>query len=178
MAVISGDIVPADEWDEKPNDGYRSRGNRYSADTIAEAIRARALGFSLQQISDRLGPNIETIRIWCQEAARGRQYPTPQSLNRVRGEMVVELEAMQHEALRVARMYPGTELALKGLTVANHILRTRANLIGVNAPQRVDVKVEEITEADRELFDMINEAKAKSALAEDKIKEGFERRQP
>lgn len=174
--AISGEIVPADQWDEPRNGGQNGAGKRYSEEVIAEAIRARALGFSLRQISDRLGISAETVRKWCREAGVQRTYRDV-DIPKVRAELAIELEAMQHEALRVVRMYPGTKLALEAITAANHVIRTRANLLGAVAPARVQVDVTETTAQDLELRDMINVAKAKQDAERARIRAEFEARQ-
>lgn len=150
-------------------------GGFWDEDTIAEAIRARALGFPLRKIAERLGCSHEQVRSWCGEANKKRRYGDA-DIVKVRAEMAIELETAEHEALRLVRMYPGTELALKALNTLNGLVRTRANLLGAVAPVRVHVDVQEVMQEDLELRDMVNTAKAKAAADAEQIKRDFEAR--
>jgi transposase-like protein len=170
---INGEIVEQTPWLwDEPRE---RRGDRYDEDTIAEAIRARAMGFTLVQIANRVGCHFETVRRWCGEHEKSRHYADADVIQ-VRAAMAVELETASHEAWRLVREYPGTELALKALSQLNHLVRTRMTLLGAAVPARVHVDIKETTQTDLELQEMIREAQAKAWTDADRIKAGFEQR--
>lgn len=173
MPPIEGEIVGPVPLIEGERDDRRRERRYHDEDTIAQAIRARALGFSLQEIAGQLDVSHESVRRWCGEANKSRQYGRA-DLPKVRAAMAVELEAAEHEALRVVRTYPGTELALKALNTFNQLIRTRANLVGAVAPVKIDVDVKETTAVDAELQEMVAAARQASQTQIDKIREGFE----
>lgn len=173
--AVSGEVLPAEApylWDG--DDRRRDRQHRrYPQEIVEEAIRARALGFTLKEIGQRLGCSHEIVRRWCNEHQKSREYVAA-DIPKVRASMAVELETAEFEAMRVVRMYPGTELALKALGVFKGLITTRANLIGAVAPARTEADAGRVSATDLELIDMINSAKAKADAEIAKIQNAFE----
>ncbi len=170
---LEGEVVPRDQWLWEEPEGTHEK--RYDEETIAEAIRARAMGFKPSEIAERLGCHRTTVVRWCADHLGSRNYGDP-DIPKVRAALAVELETASHEAWRIVREAPGTLAALKALNTVDSIARTRANLLGAVAPTRVHVDVKETTQADLELEEMINEARARSWTDADRIKAEFERR--
>lgn len=156
-----------------PGDDDRRKERRYyDEDLKAAAVRARALGATLKQVGERFGVSHETVRIWTGEAVKNRRAADA-DIDMFRARMAVEFESLEHEAQRLVFLYPGTELALKAITVAAKIKSARANLLGAVAPARVHVDLTQVDTADAELQEMIATARAKSQAQIDKIRKGF-----
>lgn len=189
--VISGDIVP---WTEDP--GYGNRAGGYSRrgeggrrhwnsdgkgrhaqadeDTVRAVVHDRVTGMTLRAVAEKYGISVETVRNWSKETQERAERMT--DVVKIRAAEALQLEAVQRvawgmvragEALLAAGDFKGGLAMMKdGLSQVQMATMGHSLLHGTRAPVRVDVTHHAMTQAEQELQEMINEAKAKAANAE------------
>lgn len=173
--VIEGELLPAQAPYLFDGDhDRRSDRNFYDEETITEAIRLVMAGHKPSVVAERIGCSRQALWRWVNTAKDKRGAISYVDMPRVRGSLALELAAGREEAWRCVRAYPQTKFALDALVVINNLIRNEAVLLGLNAPIVVQVDVEQVTAADRELEELINEAKAKAANEVETIKDGFQ----
>ncbi len=140
-------------------------------DLIRAVIDARIKGiYSLREIAEAYGVSHETVRKWCGEAANSRRADV--DIVGMRVEAAQHLEAARREAWNLHRMGQAAQhggLMRDALTQVNQLTSTHAKLMGLNMPVKVDVAVTELSAAEQELQEMINEARAKAANDEQAV---------
>lgn len=139
-------------------------------DLIRAVIDARIKGMTLMDIAAEHGVSHETVRRWCGEAEKGRR--TQIDVVGLRIEAAQHLEAARREAWELHRA--GKAMRAPGvmrdaLSQVNALTTTHNKLMGLNMPVRVDVQVTELSQAEQELQEMINEAKAEAAAKEQAV---------
>lgn len=172
---------------------HRTKGG---TDAQREALRARAYdlrirGLTLRQIGEQLNVHHSTVHTLLREEISNRVDPLKDQY------LQYELDRLDHmqQATLVVLDNPGRIVSAlneagdlvnvvivddkKILGAIDRLVRiseSRRKLIGLDAPVKVqaDVNVTETTEADRELAELVNEAKARAAAAADKIRNGSE----
>lgn len=188
--VISGDIVPAGEGPQGPDDGeyghnrngrsqegqqrwenQQKRGHRTRAseDQVAGVIADRVRGMPLKAVAQKWDISPETVRLWCGENLTSRLTT---DVDKLRAEAAQQLDVVRREAWG---MYEAGKTVGQPRTMDNALSRvesatmSKAKLEGAIRPVRVDVQVTAVTEAEKELQEMINEAKAKAAAEEQAV---------
>lgn len=183
-----GAIVPSGIYDrhdprwrsDRPRGNFR-KGKAYPEPVVQAVIDERTLNpyATLQQIADKFDVSTETVRVWCGEAKASRERARV-DVQALRNERAEELEV----ALRqMWALYSACKAAsppnLDGMVDAMNQIRQftsiYARLMGLNAPIKIDVEATILTEAERELREMLDEAKAKAwATEQDTIKAASE----
>jgi hypothetical protein len=148
--------------------GYRTRqGNLFDDDLVQEVIAERVVKRrTLRSIADEYGVSTETIARWAGE--RNAMHPTI-DVGRARALLADELDVIAQEAWKIHRETLDRKLQLDALGRLESLVRSKAQLLGLNAPVRHDVTLSAVTEAERELQEIINEAKAKTAAQEQAV---------
>lgn len=139
-------------------------------DLVRAVIDARVKGNSLRDIADAYGISHETVRKWCGEATQKRRAEV--DVVGLRVEAAQHLEAARREAWDLHRMGKAAQhggIMRDALNQVNQLTATHAKLMGLNMPVKIDVAVTELSAAEQELQEMINEAKARSALEEQAV---------
>lgn len=167
--AIEGEIIPAPGQKRHWNSG----GNRHNAhvdeDTVKGVIADRVSGMTLRGVAAKWGVSPETVRRWAGEDLANRQRVEVPAL---RAEAAQQLDAARQQSWAMFQAAKGRGL-LK--TMENALIRVesttmaKAKLEGAIAPVRVDMQVTEVTEAELELQEFLNEAKAKTAAAEQAV---------
>jgi hypothetical protein len=169
-APLEGEIV----FTPHPRRAYRrnSKGQRdYDEEFIREVIEYSIANprEGLRKRADRFGVSTESIRRWTQAEVARRQAA---DVAKLRAEASMQLHAARNEAWGIvgdARAQHRLRYALDGLALVNHLTTTDAKLMGLNMPVRLDVQVTELTEAERELQEIVREAQAKAAADEARV---------
>ena len=136
-------------------------------DLIRAVIDARVKGGTLKAIGQQYGISHETVRRWCGEAIQGRR--TEVDVIGLRIEAAMHLETARREAWKLHRLgelVQNAGVMKDALSQVGQHTMAHARLMGLLMPVKVDVQVTELTSAERELQEMINEAQAKAANAE------------
>jgi hypothetical protein len=138
-------------------------------------------GFGHQQIEERLfelngsAPERRTISAWIDAAIQEIKVPA-EKVAEARARMLGQLDVATQKVFEILAESNG-ELALKAIDRLVRIQDRRSKFEGLDMPQRVDHTVTEVTQADLELRDMINEAKAAADQRMREVREQFARRQ-
>jgi AraC-like DNA-binding protein len=155
--------------------GGRGFGNRSNynvfvdEDIVREVVALRTVhNWTLRKIAEKYGMSPETVRRWCGESTRDRRAKDVDIVG-IRLEAAAHLEEARHQAWRIHDEAAGHKAQLDALGKVNELTSAHARLMGLNAPVRVDLQVSELTEAERELQEMINEAKASEATREAEV---------
>lgn len=189
--VIDGEIVP---WKEDPGYGNRAGGysrrgdegrrhwnsdgkgrNAYAdADTVAAVVHDRVTGMTLRAVADKYGISMETVRRWTNEQRERAERMT--DVVKIRAAEAMHLEGVQRVAWGLVRageallaagdVKNGLAMIKDGLSQVQMATMGHSLLHGTRAPVRVDVTHHAMTQAEQELQEMINEARAKAANAE------------
>ncbi len=168
--VLEGEIVLSDQGGERRRG--RGRGYReYDEDLIEEVIRDRLVkGMTLSAIRAKHGVSMETTARWAGE--RRKEAPKGANVVKIRDRISASLDTVAIEAWQIheaAKMAKQGQLALAALKQIETVYRTQAVLHGANAPVRHDLTVAVVTEAERELQEMIREAKVREAAREQAV---------
>jgi hypothetical protein len=150
--------------------GGRGRGNETRTGRIMDDDLVREVAMertikrrTLQSISDEYGLSKETIARWSGE----REAMAPAiDIPRMRARLADELDVIAQEAWTIHRENAHPKIQLEALKELRALVQAKAVLLGTNAPVRHDVTLTQVTEAERELQEMINEAKAQQAARE------------
>jgi hypothetical protein len=144
--------------------GQRDYDEQFIREVIAYRIMNKRKG--LRFVADKFGVSVESVRRWTQAEVDRRAFA---DVPKLRAEASMMLHTAMEEAWGIyqAAVITGSgKLALDALTRLESLVGTDAKLMGLNLPVKVDVNVTEVTEAERELQEIINEAKAKEAARE------------
>lgn len=167
--ALEGEIVLPPREPGRGRSQHQRAGNQYGQimdeDLVRNVIEARVIkGWTLQQCADTFQVSVETVRRWANQDAK--KNTTVANVLLVRAEIAASLALVAKEAWRIHGETGDRKLQLDALARVESVDRTRALLLGANAPVRHDVTLATVTEAERELQEMINEAKATEAARE------------
>lgn len=164
----------AEDYDEngEPRD---PRGQKFGPRSYDEGFVAEVIHYTithphdgLRLVGARFGISKETVRRWTREDVDKRSSAVDTA--RKRAEASIQLEAAIAEAWKLYDNAVGKSVrdarairtALEALRTVDMLAGSHAKLMGLNMPVKVDVQVTELTEAERELQEMINEAAARA----------------
>lgn len=176
---------------ERPQDRF-GPGERFGPRSYDEGLVAEVIAYTvahpyegLRKIAARFGVSTTTIVRWTRADVdkRSSAVDTP----KLRAKAAIHLEGVRAEAWNLYQALKDT-LAIGGvdeegrtrglphpsylkalqdaLVRVESVTGAHAKLMGLNMPVKVDVQLTELTEAERELQDMIREAQARAAAAE------------
>jgi hypothetical protein len=175
--VLEGEIVfrPLDEEGRRHGGGSRRGRPRnaraYDEDFVDEVIRERLVkGRTLRDVADEYDISMETVRRWTGEQAKATEAAAAMpDVVAIRNRLALELGTIGREAWKIHAEALDNKTKLDALGRVESTVRARAILHGANAPVRHDVTVTAVSEAERELQEMINEAKAKQHADEQAV---------
>jgi transcriptional regulator with XRE-family HTH domain len=174
--VITGEVVyqpkrtggmpGSSRWGKREQFGDRRSYNAFvDDDTVREILDKRIRGWTLRKIAEDYGISPSTVSRWCGESVQATKRKA-EDLLALRVEAAQHLEAARRAAWAVYEDAATHKTALDAIGKVETLTGAHARLMGLNAPVRVDLQVTELTEAERELQEMVNEAKAKTAADE------------
>lgn len=152
-----------------PTKGVRPRTRRSDVGKVDEQEKSLELylaGYSQMQIADQMGVSQTTVYHRLQEAAKRRTDPLVDEWRRTEG---ARLEFERGEIRKIARDQSDPELKLKAYDRVLRYSDRLAKLYGADLPVKTEVTVVEITEAERELQEILNEAAAAQANKEQEL---------
>jgi hypothetical protein len=166
-APLEGEIVYMDH----PHRAYRrnSRGQTDYDDAFVREVVAWSIAnptWGVRRIGDKFGISKDTVRNWCRAANVDRQKA---DVAQARADASLQLQTARDQAWEVyqaALVGHKPRYALDALSLIGTLTMHDARLMGLNMPVRVDVQVTEVTEAERELQEIIREAQARTAAQE------------
>lgn len=162
-----------------------------TAERDAKAARLKVEGLSYQQIADRLGFTDRSTAAKAAKRALAEVVQEPaEELRKLELERLDDMyrrsyAVLEREHLTVSQgrvvcleNEAGEKVPLPDdgpvLAAVDRLLKIqdrRAKLLGLDAPTQVQATVTEVTQADLELTDLISEAKARNAVAEQALRE-------
>lgn len=166
--VFEGEVVTRGR--PRGRDG-RSQGTwAYHEDFIRKvvtdwAVKRRPMG----EIAEEYGISSATVHRWCRDSAEARLARARQpDVVAIREQLADELEVVSQEAWEVHRQALDPRTRLDALGRVESTVRARALLYGANAPVRVNAEVTltAVTEAEKELEELIREAKVRQTIFE------------
>lgn len=174
--VITGEVVyqpkrtggmpGSSRWGKQEQFGDRRSYNAFiDDDTVREILDKRIRGYTLRVLAEEYGLSPSTVSRWCGESVQATKRKA-EDLLALRVEAAQHLEAARRAAWKIHEEAALHKTRLDALGKVETITGAHARLMGLNAPVRVDLQVTELTAAEQELQEMINEAKAKTAADE------------
>lgn len=180
--AIEGEIVAGPwEWNkpygggeapdpERPGRGYGTGPGRRFIDLDEDDIRGivaeRLQGATLRALAAKHKVSPQTIRNWTEGHVAGLQ---PTDIVKARNHHAAHFEAVRDaawELYRAGKLARDPRVMLDAMTQVRFATESITKLRGLNAPVKVDVEVVALTEAEKELREMLNEAAAKQAAEE------------
>jgi orotate phosphoribosyltransferase-like protein len=128
-----------------------------------DAFELRLAGHDLRSIGRQLGVSHETVRRDIEAEIEERKFPLVMEWREV------ELQRLEKLQLAlVTTLAEKTKTAEQALAITDRLLKIadrRAKLLGLDAPVQTEVQVNvtEVTQAETELTELLNEARAKAA---------------
>lgn len=154
-------------------DGSRTYTLVNKADAAEQARRCYELklaGWSHDRIAEELGISYGTVHNRIKAHIEVRVQPLADELRSVmvdRLDLCIErLHAQIQDDDQAGRLARNVEVLVK-------VEERRAKLLGVDAPERVEAIVTEVTQEDIALAELVREAQAASAVAEQQLREGL-----
>lgn len=164
--VIEGEIVVFGHGGKREG----RRGHAYGSldeDTLREIIDKRVQGVALQALADEYGVSKTTVSRWCGENRSSRRQGEGRvDVVALRAEAAEQIDVARRAAWKMFREHLHPRVKLDALTRVESLTMAKAKLMGLNMPIKIDVQVHELSAAEQELQEMINEAKAKAAADE------------
>lgn len=133
----------------------------------AEACRLRTLGLTYEQIASQLGFSDRSNARSAVE--RGLVAIVAEPAEELRTLELARLDELTQRAWGILDDEP-PGVALQAIDRILKIQERRAKLLGLDAPTRVEAQVQETTQQDIELQELIAEARARQATAEAQIR--------
>lgn len=167
--ALEGEIVPAKRGPYWTNSNGQGRHAGADEDLVRQVIADRVSGMTLKQVAAKWGVSHQTVSNWAGEDRRNRSRVEAAE---ARGEAAQQLAVARDRAwelYRLGRLTRNPKLMSEALTRVESITGNKARLEGAIKPIRVDVEVYAVTEAERELQEMLNEAAAKAAAQEQAV---------
>jgi transposase len=139
----------------------------------AECYQLQLDGLSIREIAKRTGLSVGTvhnrINAQCEAVAPALEPLVPSLAEQVRARhleqivaWLVKLNDQIERDLAVAR----------NVEVGTRLLEREAKLLGIDAPQQVQATVTQVTQEDIALAELVREAQAAAAVAEQQLRKG------
>lgn len=143
------------------------------AEQQAECYKLQLEGLSIRQIAERTGLSVGTVhrRIGsqCNKVSPPLEPIVPSLAEQVRQQHLAQIKewlAKLNEQIR------DNYAVARNVEVGTRLLEREAKLLGIDAPERVEATVTEVTQEDITLAELIREAQAASAVSEQQLREG------
>lgn len=141
------------------------------AEQQATCYKLQLEGLSVRQIAKRTGMSVGTVhrRIssQCEAVVPALQPTVPGLAEQVRARHLAQITAW----LKKLNDQIAEGFAIpRCVEVGTRLLEREAKLLGIDAPQQIEATVTEVTQEDIALAELVAEAKARSAMAEDALR--------
>lgn len=175
--ILEGEILPYIDGID-PETGKRRRGYAAYVDEeiVRQVIYERAKGRAVKDIAEEFGISKSTVSNWYRGEVRKRT-DNPQKAAEYRARLTLELEALAREVWQrqIGAAPEDLRTQAEAWRRLESLVKTRADLNGAMPEKtiRANVHITEQTQADLELQDMINSAKAKNAAVAAEVETDF-----
>lgn len=171
--VLEGEIVLS----RPPREGRRYRQRHWNnngdgqnvyvdKDLVKQVVADRVSGMTLRDVGDKYGISPQTVANWAGEDKKNR---TRVEAAEARAEAAQHLDVARDKAWEMYRKADAggvPKVMGEALNRVESVTMSKARLEGAIKPIKVDVEVYALTEAERELQEMVREAQAKAAAEE------------
>lgn len=141
---------------------------RTSAATIAkqqeECYRLQLEGLSIREIAKRTGLSHGTVHNRINAQCSAVVQPLAEQVRQQHLAQIKEWLAKLNEQIR------DNYAVARNVEVGTRLLEREAKLLGIDAPERVEATVTEVTQEDIALAELVAEAQAASAVAEQQLR--------
>lgn len=147
----------------------KTRANQASvADQQIECYTHRLAGLSIDKIAKATGLSHGTVCQRINSHIEQRVQPLADQLRAIEVDRYDRyLEKLDEQIQRGVAVARNTEVAVR-------VSEARARLLGLNAPQQIEATVMQVTQEDIALAELVSEANAAAALAEQRLRTGSE----
>jgi len=167
--AIEGEIIPPEAKKKHWNSDGNGRNAYVDGDVVDAVIADRVSGMTLRQVGEKWGISHQTVHNWCGGDLKNRKSA---DVAEKRAHAAQQLAVARGEAWKIYRAAKDrglTKVMDNALIRIESITMAMAKLEGAIAPVRVDLTVTELTAAEQELQEMLNEAAAKAAAEEQAV---------
>lgn len=154
--------------------GPRAHTVSNAAEVAEQQIRCyelRLTGMSLDKIVKETGLSKGTVHNRIQAEIAARVLPLADEVRKMEldrlDRWLEKLDAQIHDDEAAGRVARNIEVAVK-------VAERRAKLLGIDAPEKVEATVTEVTQEDIALAELVREAQAAAAVAEQRLREGVQ----
>lgn len=137
------------------------------AEQQAECYRLQLEGLSVREIAKRVGLSHGTVQNRISAHASNVVQPLAEQVRQRHLDQIRDWLARLNAQLQTA---PKT--TPRCIEVGVRLLEREAKLLGIDAPERAEIAVTEVTQEDLALAELVREAAAKAAAEEQQIREG------
>lgn len=138
--------------------------NRASvAEEQVHCYELRLTGMSIREIAERTGISKSTVHDRIQAEISSRVTPLAEEVRKM------ELDRLDGWLERLNEQIARGIQVARNVEVAVRVSERRAKLLGIDAPEKVEATVTEVTQQDVALAELISEAQAAAAVAEQKL---------
>lgn len=148
-------------------EAHRAAKNAQVAEQQIQCYELRLTGMSIEAIAKATGIARSTVHDRIQAEITGRVQPLAEEVRKM------ELDRLDRWLEKLNDQIAQGYQVARSIEVAIRVSERRAKLLGIDAPERVEATITEITQEDVALAEMVAEAKAMAANAEAKIREGL-----
>ena len=138
------------------------------AKVAEEQIRCyelRLTGMSIRNIAKATGLSVGCVHNRIQAEIRQRVLPLAEEVRQM------ELDRLDRWLTKLDAQIQQNQSVARNVEVAVKVAERRARLLGIDAPERIDATVHEVSQEDVALAELIREEQAKAALVEQQMRE-------
>lgn len=141
--------------------------NRASiADQQIQCYELRLTGMSIEAIAKATGIARSTVHDRIQAEITGRVQPLAEEVRKM------ELDRLDRWLEKLNDQIAQGYQVARSIEVAIRVSERRAKLLGIDAPERVEATVTEVTQEDIALAELVAEAQAAASVTEQQLREG------
>lgn len=130
------------------------------AEEQVQCYELRLQGKSIRGIAEILKMSKSTVERRISAEVKGRVLPLAEEVRQMEIDRLDSYLEKLHEQIEQGRGVP------RCVEVAVKVAERRAKLLGVDAPEKVDATLHEVSQADLELSELLREQDAKNAIIE------------
>ena len=141
------------------------------ADQQKQCYELQLEGLSIRQIAERTGMSVATVHrrisAQCETVVPALEPTVPSVAEQVRARHLEQIKAW---LVKLNEQIDRDCAVARNVEVGTRLLEREAKLLGIDAPQQVEATVTQVTQADLELQELLREARAASALEQEKLR--------
>lgn len=125
----------------------------------------RLTGMSIRAIAAETGLSVGTVHSRIESEIAARVLPVADEVRKM------ELDRLDRWLTKLDAQIQDDRSVARNVEVAVKVAERRAKLLGIDAPEKIDATVYEVTQEDVALAELIREEQAKAAVTEQQLRE-------